>query len=74
MNKQILINVLKQEIEKSTGCTDPGAVCLAVSRAVKELGRLPDKIYITVSPNVYKTVSVLGFQVLEKEDYILQQH
>jgi L-cysteine desulfidase len=49
-----LARLLKSELERSTGCTDPGAVCLAVSRAVRELGRPPETIRVSVSPNVYK--------------------
>jgi L-cysteine desulfidase len=52
--KTDLIRLLKSELERSTGCTDPGAVCLAVSRAVRELGRRPEAIRVSVSPNVYK--------------------
>jgi L-cysteine desulfidase len=54
VDKSVLIKVLKEEIEKSTGCTDPGAVSLAVSRATKELCSTPEKIKVTVSPNIYK--------------------
>jgi L-cysteine desulfidase len=39
LDKQQLIRVLQEEIERSTGCTDPGAVCLAISRAAKEVGQ-----------------------------------
>src|SRR5512138_2313641 len=54
MDKRILLKVLECEIERTTGCTDPGAVCLAVRRATKELGIQPEKIVVTVSPNIYK--------------------
>jgi L-cysteine desulfidase len=60
MEKTVLIEVLKREIEKSIGCTDPGAICLAVSRAVSELKRTPEKITVTVSPNVYKNAVAVG--------------
>ena len=42
------------------GCTDPAAVCLAVSRAVRELGARPDRVDVTVSPNVYKNGAGVG--------------
>jgi len=60
LHKQQLIRVLQQEMELSTGCTDPGAVCLAVSRAVKELGQAAERVTVTVSPNVYKNGISVG--------------
>lgn len=54
MEKRILLKVLNSEIERTTGCTDPGAVCLAVRTATEELGAQPEKIVVTVSPNIYK--------------------
>lgn len=52
--------MLKSEIEKSTGCTDPGGVALAASRASRELGCKPKKIIVTVSPNIYKNGVSVG--------------
>ena len=60
MDKESLLRVLREEIERSTGCTDPGAVCLAVSRAAKELGQRPEKVLVTVSPDVYKNGVSVG--------------
>lgn len=60
MNKTLLIKVLKKEIEKSTGCTDPGAVTLAVAKATEVLGKEPDRINVAVSPNVYKNGISVG--------------
>jgi len=60
LDKKLLLRVLREEIERSTGCTDPGAVCLAVSRATKELGRKPVRVVVTVSPNVYKNGISVG--------------
>ncbi|WP_148266576.1 L-cysteine desulfidase family protein [Methanocella arvoryzae] len=54
MDKRILLRALESEIERTTGCTDPGAVCLAVRAAAIELGVDPEKIVVTVSPNIYK--------------------
>ena len=31
IDKQKLLDILTSEIESSTGCTDPGSVCLAVA-------------------------------------------
>ena len=60
MDKALLIKVLKKEIEKSTGCTDPGAVALAVAKATAVLGEKPDQIRVSVSPNVYKNGISVG--------------
>ncbi|HHT48700.1 MAG TPA: serine dehydratase subunit alpha family protein [Firmicutes bacterium] len=60
MDKALLIQVLKKEIEKSTGCTDPGAVTLAVAKATSILGEKPDQIKVAVSPNVYKNGISVG--------------
>ncbi len=54
MKKEIVLKALKSEIERSIGCTDPGAVCLAVYRATQALGRKPERVAVTVSSNVYK--------------------
>ena len=60
MDKTLLINVLKSEIDRSVGCTDPGAVCLAVRHAAIALGQRPERITVTVSPNVYKNGMCVG--------------
>jgi L-cysteine desulfidase len=60
LDKTQLIKVLKSEIERSVGCTDPGAVCLAVRHAAKALGRMPERVEVTVSPNVYKNGMCVG--------------
>lgn len=54
MTSQDLIQILKGEIQASTGCTDPGSVALAVARACQELGGPPEAIEVLVSPSVYK--------------------
>ncbi len=60
LDKSQLIRVLKSEIERSVGCTDPGAVCLAVRHAAKALGQKPERVEVTVSPNVYKNGMCVG--------------
>jgi len=60
MGKTLLIEVLTKEIEKSTGCTDPGAVTLAVAKATEALGAKPDRVKVNVSPNVYKNGISVG--------------
>jgi L-cysteine desulfidase len=60
MDKHLLVSVLKKEIQKTVGCTDPVAVSLAVAAAVKRLGEVPQKIDVTVSPNIYKNGISVG--------------
>ncbi len=60
MNKEKLLDILKGEMERSTGCTDPGAVALAVSIATGELGTLPERIEVAVSPSVFKNGVSVG--------------
>jgi len=58
--KNCIISVLQSEIEKSTGCTDPGSVTLAASRARRELGCKAEQIRVSVSHNVYKNGVSVG--------------
>jgi len=60
MDTNRVIEILTSEIERTTGCTDPVSICLAVSRATCELGTLPDKVVVTVSPNLYKNAINVG--------------
>ena len=60
IDKQELLDILTSEIESSTGCTDPGSVCLAVAVAAHTLGRRPEKIDVLVSPNIYKNGVSVG--------------
>ena len=59
MNATDLIAVLSKEIERSTGCTDPGGICLAVARAVAELPYV-DRVRVTVSANIFKNGISVG--------------
>ncbi len=54
MNKDFLLSILKNEINKTMGCTDPGSVAFAVAKTVEILGAIPQRIDINVSPNIYK--------------------
>ena len=55
-----LLDILASEIESSTGCTDPGSVCLAVAAATEALGSQPEEIQVLVSPNLYKNGVSVG--------------
>ena len=47
---------LKNEVKPALGCTEPGAVALAVARAREALGNVEEhpKISVKVSPSIYK--------------------
>jgi L-cysteine desulfidase len=49
-----LIELLKSQVIPALGCTEPVAVALASAKAREELGRIPDSVKISVSPNIYK--------------------
>jgi len=60
LDKRTLLETVRQEIERTTGCTDPVTIALAVSRAVRELGGVPQRVDVTVSPNIYKNAIGVG--------------
>ena len=58
--QRLIIEVMKAEIDKALGCTDPGAVALAVSRAARELKGEVERVTVTVSRNIYKNGISVG--------------
>ncbi len=52
--------ILKKEIQRTLGCTDPGAIALAAARARKLLGQDPEEIRILLSPNLFKNAAGVG--------------
>lgn len=71
MDKHLLLNIIKDELERSTGCTDPGSVALAVARATRELGMTPEKIEVAVSPNVFKNGVSVGIPGTGKRGLVI---
>lgn len=56
-----LKNFLKEEVKPALGCTEPGAVALAVARATEELGNVPvNSIKVLVSGNIFKNGMSVG--------------
>ncbi|MDD2206888.1 MAG: L-serine ammonia-lyase, iron-sulfur-dependent, subunit alpha [Aminobacterium sp.] len=52
---------LKEEVKPALGCTEPGAVALAVARATEELHNAPvDSIKVLVSGNIFKNGMSVG--------------
>ena len=52
--------LLRQEVVLATGCTEPGAVALCVSKAVETLGHEPEHIDLRLSKNVFKNAMGVG--------------
>lgn len=52
--------LLRQEVVLATGCTEPGAVALCVSKAVETLGQVPEHIDLRLSKNVFKNAMGVG--------------
>ena len=50
------IQLLRQEMVKALGCTEPIAVALAGAKAREVLGKMPEKIVIKCSQNIIKNV------------------
>lgn len=50
------LDILKEELIPSMGCTEPIAVAFAAARAREVLGHQPDKVLIEVSDNILKNV------------------
>ncbi len=51
---------MKQEIIPAIGCTEPIAVSLCVAKACETLGSVPERIEVTLSPNIYKNAMGVG--------------
>ncbi len=52
--------LLRQEVVLATGCTEPGAVALCVSKACEALGCEPQHIELRLSKNVFKNAMGVG--------------
>ena len=52
MTQEELLQALASEIECSTGCTDPGSVCLAAAVAVPPPGETVEEIPGVVGPKI----------------------
>ena len=49
-----IINIIKREVVPAIGCTEPIAVALCVAKACETLGTTPERIDVSLSPNIYK--------------------
>ena len=60
MNFAQIDALLHREVIPAIGCTEPIAVSLCVAKACETLGSLPQKIVVTLSPNIYKNAMGVG--------------
>jgi len=61
-----LIDILRAEVKPALGCTEPGAVALAVARAREILDDSLESCDIYVSPNIYKNGMSVGIPGTDK--------
>lgn len=60
MEKERIINLMRQEVVPAMGCTEPIAVALCVAKATETLGTKPEKIDVLLSANVLKNAMGVG--------------
>lgn len=58
--RQQLKALLQQEVVLATGCTEPGAVALCVTKAREVLGCEPEHVELMLSKNVFKNAMGVG--------------
>ena len=62
-DRERIIELIHSEVKPALGCTEPGAVALAVAAAaekLRETGVEPDRISVEVSPNIMKNGMGVG--------------
>lgn len=59
IRKQIR-DLIQREVVVATGCTEPGAVALAVTKARETLGCMPETTQLLLSKNVFKNALGVG--------------
>jgi L-cysteine desulfidase len=60
MNKDLIIDILRQEVVPALGCTEPVAVALCAASAYKAVKGRAEKITVRVSSNIYKNGMSVG--------------
>lgn len=55
-----ILKLLRREVVLATGCTEPGAVALAVAKATETLGAEPQSVQLLLSKNVFKNAMGVG--------------
>ncbi|MDY0236144.1 MAG: L-serine ammonia-lyase, iron-sulfur-dependent, subunit alpha [Gudongella sp.] len=60
INYSIIREILKTQVKPALGCTEPGAVALAVAKAKEILGKEVENLHITVNNNILKNGLSVG--------------
>ena len=55
-----IISLIRKEVVPAIGCTEPIAVALCVAEATRLLGRVPERIYASLSANIIKNAMGVG--------------
>lgn len=55
-----IVGLIKREVVPAVGCTEPVAVALCVAKSTETLGRLPEKIELSLSGNIIKNAMGVG--------------
>ena len=58
--RQQIRDLIQREVVVATGCTEPGAVALAVAKARETLGSMPERTELLLSKNVFKNAMGVG--------------
>lgn len=58
--RQKIRDLIQREVVVATGCTEPGAVALAATKAREVLGSMPDSTELYLSKNVFKNAMGVG--------------
>ncbi len=60
MENKDIINLVKREVIKAIGCTEPIAVSLCTAKATETLGCMPERIEARLSANILKNAMGVG--------------
>jgi L-cysteine desulfidase len=66
MKKEVIIDILKNEVVPALGCTEPVAVALCAAKAYSVVKGDIENIVLKVSPNIYKNGMSVGIPKINK--------
>ena len=64
--KQQITELVRRQVVPAVGCTEPGCVALAVSRATELLGCTPEKLEARLSANILKNATNRSLIILDE--------
>lgn len=60
ITKQQILKLIHQEVIPAIGCTEPIAVALAAAKSTELLGKIPERIEVSLSANILKNAMGVG--------------